>query len=69
MAESFLGCFAKLRKVTIIFLMSVRLSARMEQQGSHWTDFHEIWYLSIVRKYVEKFKASLASDKINGYFA
>jgi hypothetical protein len=25
--------------------------------------------LSIVRKYVEKFKASLASDKINGYFA
>jgi len=39
----FLGTFAKLRKTTI---MSVRpLSSRMEQLGSHWTDFHEILYL------------------------
>ena len=28
-------------------------SVRMEQLGSHWTDFHEIWYLSIFRKYVK----------------
>jgi hypothetical protein len=65
MAESFLGSFSKLRKVT--YLRHVCPSVRMEQQGSHLTDFHEIW-LSIVRKYVEKLKASLTSDKINGYF-
>jgi hypothetical protein len=37
-----LGAFAKLRKATISFVRSVRLSIRMEQLGSHWTDFHEI---------------------------
>jgi hypothetical protein len=26
----------------------------MEQLGSHWTDFHEIWYLSIFRNSVGK---------------
>jgi hypothetical protein len=31
-----------MRKVTIIFAMSVRPSARMEELGSHWTDFHEM---------------------------
>jgi hypothetical protein len=44
-----LGVFWKLRKATISFVMSVRLSVRpsvhTEQLGSHWTDFHEIWYL------------------------
>jgi len=47
-----------LRKATISFVMFVRLSVRlsgcpsvsMEKLGSHWTDFHEIWYLSIFRK-------------------
>jgi hypothetical protein len=39
----------------------------MEQLGSHWTYFHEILYLSIFRKYVEKIKVSLKSDKNNGY--
>jgi len=34
----FLGAFAKLQKATISFVMSVR----MEQLGSHWTDFHEV---------------------------
>jgi hypothetical protein len=42
-----LGSFAKLRKLTISIALSVRLSVRMEQLGSHWTDFHEIWYLRI----------------------
>jgi hypothetical protein len=37
-----LGAFAKFRKATISFVMSVRLSVRMEQFGSHWADFHEI---------------------------
>jgi hypothetical protein len=39
--EQFLGTFAKLRKATINFFMSFRLSVRMEL-GSHLTDFHEI---------------------------
>jgi hypothetical protein len=38
--------------------MSARLFARMEL-GSHWTDFHEIWYLSIFRKFVEKIQVSV----------
>jgi hypothetical protein len=54
-----LGVFAKLPKATISFItcLSVRLSVRMEQLGSHFNDFHEIWYLSIFRKsVVEKIK-------------
>jgi len=35
----FLGAFVKLGKVTISFVMPVRPSIRMEQFGSHWTDF------------------------------
>ena len=46
----FLGAFAKLRKSTISFVMSVR----MEKLGSQWTDFHEILYLIIFRNAVEK---------------
>ena len=38
----FLGAFAKLRKATITFVMSVRLSFRMQQLGSRWTGFYEI---------------------------
>ena len=35
--------------------------------GSHWTDFHEIWYLSIFRRSVEKIEnRSLKSDKKTG---
>jgi hypothetical protein len=37
-----LGAFTKLREASISFVMSVRLSVRTEQLGSHWTDFHEI---------------------------
>jgi hypothetical protein len=41
----FIGVFAKLRKATISFVMSVCcLSNRMEQLGSHSTHFHEIWF-------------------------
>jgi len=36
--------------------------------GSHWTDFHEIWYLINFRKSVEKRQVSLNSDRNNGYF-
>jgi hypothetical protein len=46
----FLGPFNKLRKATVSFVMSVR---RLEQLGSHWTDFGETWYLNSFRKNVE----------------
>jgi hypothetical protein len=36
-----LGMFAKLRKATISFVMSICPSASMEQLVSHWTDFDE----------------------------
>jgi hypothetical protein len=40
----FLGALAKLphKKATVNFVMPVRLSVRMEQLGSHWTDFRQI---------------------------
>jgi len=46
----------------------VCLSVRMEQLA-HWTDFHEILYLRIFRKFVEKIQVSLKSDKLSGYLA
>jgi len=45
--------------------MSVRLSVRVEQLGSNWTDTHEIGYLSIFRKSAEKIQVSFKSDKNN----
>jgi hypothetical protein len=39
------------------------------QTSSHWTDFHEISYLSNFRKSVEKILVSLKSDKNNEYGA
>jgi hypothetical protein len=41
----------------------------MEQPGSHYRDFHEIWYLNTSWKFVEEFLVSLKSDKDNSYFA
>jgi hypothetical protein len=57
-----------LLKATVSFLMFVRPSVRIEQLGSHWTDFHEILYLSIFRKFSWKIKVSLKSDKTKWYF-
>ena len=39
------------------------LSVRIEQLGPLWTDVHEILYLSIFRKSVEKVKDLLKYDK------
>jgi hypothetical protein len=41
-----LDAFAKLRKATLGFVMSIRLSVRPEQFGSHWKGFSDISYLS-----------------------
>jgi hypothetical protein len=59
--------FRRLRKIAYEFRY-VCPRVRMEQLGSHWRDFHEIWYLSIIRKFVEKIQISLKSGKNNGYF-
>jgi len=40
--ESYSGLFAKLRKATISFVVSVCPSVRMEQLSPHRTDSHEI---------------------------
>jgi len=49
-----LGMFAKLRKADIFFVVSVLPPVSMEQLSSHCTVFHEIWYLIIFRKCVDK---------------
>jgi len=63
---AFLGALEKLRKATVGFVVSVRLSIRlcfrMEQLGSHWAKFPEILYFIIFRKSVEKGQVSLSSD-------
>jgi hypothetical protein len=33
---------------------SFGMSVRVDHLGSHWTDLHEIWYMMIFRKCVEK---------------
>ena len=38
---------------------SVSQSFRMEQLGSNWTDFHEIWYLSTFLKSIKKIRSAL----------
>jgi hypothetical protein len=51
----FLGAFAKFRKATVSFVMPVRYSVRMETFGSHWMDFHEIWYFRVFENLSRKF--------------
>jgi hypothetical protein len=46
--------------------MSVRLPVHMEQVVSHWTDFHEIWYLSIFRNLPRKFAFYQKRTSISG---
>jgi hypothetical protein len=58
-----LGAFTKLRKTSVSFVMSVRSSVRVKQLGSHWTDFHDIWHLSIFRKSVDKPQVSSKSGE------
>ena len=43
-------------------------SVRTEQLGSHRTDFHEICYLAIFLKSIEKTHVSLKPEKNNRYF-
>ena len=60
-----LGAFAKLRKATISFVMSVCPSVRPHGKTRlYYTDVHEISYLSVFRKSSK----SLKTDKNNGCF-
>ena len=64
-----LGSFSELRKATVSFVMSVPPSVGpLGKLGSHWKGFHEIWYISIFRKSVEKIQVSLKSGKNKGCF-
>ena len=60
---TFLGAFAKLRKATVGFIMSVRLSAWNDSgpDGRIFTKF-DIWSF-FFRKYVEEIYVTLKSDK------
>ena len=46
--------FSRIRKIAENYYqfrhvrLSVRPSVRMQQLGSHWMDFHEICYLSLI---------------------
>jgi len=60
-----LGAFAKLRKATPNFVMSVSVHTEL---GPHRTNFHEILYLSIFRKSIEQVQVSLKSDTNSVYF-
>ena len=51
----------KMQKATITFVLSLSV-LRMGQLGSHWTDFHEIWYWKFFEKFVENIKVSLKRD-------
>jgi hypothetical protein len=51
--------------VCVCVCMCVCLSGGMEHLGSHWTDFHEILFLSTFRKSVEKIQVTSKSDKNN----
>jgi len=55
--------FAKFRKATISFVISVRPSVRMEILCSHSTDLHEIWHFIF-----EKVQISLTCDEIKEQF-
>jgi hypothetical protein len=52
--EPFLRAFPKFWRATVIFVKSVCPSIRMEQLGSHWTDFYEMWYMSFFSKMCRK---------------
>jgi hypothetical protein len=49
--------------------LSVCLSVCMEHLACQWMDFHEIYYSSIFRKYVEKIQVLLKYDRNNGHFS
>ena len=64
----FLSAFSKFLKEAIDFVMAIRLSVRMEQLVSHWTDFDEIWDFRNFRKSLATVQVSLKSVEYKRYF-
>jgi len=64
------GAFAKLSKAIISFVMSVRLLVPPSVRPHGITQLPlEGFYISLFfRKFVDKFRVSLKSEKNNGYF-
>ena len=60
--------FGKITKSYYWLVMYVRLSFRMEILGFHWTEYNELPYLRIFRKFVAKIRVSLKLDKNKVYF-
>ena len=54
--------------VLCVTCLSALSSVCMEQLGSKWIDYDEIWYLSNFQKSIENIEDSLKSDKNNEYF-
>jgi len=52
----------KFRKATISFVLSVRLSVRMEQLGLQWPNFRNIFHLNVLQKSVDEIQISLMYD-------
>jgi hypothetical protein len=50
----FLGALEKLRKAAISFIVSICQPVIVEQLGSQYTNYDEIWKLGIFRKHVKK---------------
>ena len=64
--SQFLGAFANLRKRLLASSrLTVRASVRMRR---NWMDFHEILYLGIFIKSIDKIHVSLNHVKNNGHF-
>jgi len=59
--NDFLGAFAELRKSNVSFVMPACL--RMEQQGFHWTNLHDVGYKGLLWNSDLKVQLWLKSDK------
>jgi hypothetical protein len=58
----FLGAFPKMRKTTIWFVMSVCLSVRMEQLGTHSKNFHKFSQLYRAYWLIQSFITSTSAQ-------
>jgi hypothetical protein len=63
-----LGTLAKLRNAILTAFPVFCLSVHVEQFGSHWKNFYQIWCLSVFRESVEKIIVALESVKNKVYF-
>jgi hypothetical protein len=62
--NQFSGAFENPEKRLLRFVMR---AVRMEELGSHWTDFYKTLYLSVFRESVDELKVSFKSNKNIGY--